>query len=199
VAHAGLVTYPNSGSWNAAVTGIANVAIPDPGPSGFTTIGTGTASVTYGSVVFSTSAALSNGTFYDIGASNLPPAIPAVLSSQQQTTGLPNILVTFPNPVEAFSLAYGTFNGTAVTFTLSNGDTFTQGSTGSSYAVPDFAGATDTTPFTSVLITTPGSAGDTNALNLNDVSFGSLVPEPASLVLSALGAIGLLAFGRRKR
>jgi hypothetical protein len=198
-ARAGLITYPNSASWTAAVSGVTNVGIPDPSPLGFINFGTGTASVTYGSLTFSTSAGLSNGTFYNIGPVN--SGDPAVLSSQLETTGTPNILVTFPSPVTAFSLDYGTFQGSSVTFALSNGDSFSQGSAANNnYTVPNFVGVTDTTPFTSVLLTT-SDPGRNNPLNINNVSFASIavVPEPASLLLLGLGAVGLIALTRRRK
>ena len=199
LSHAGLVTYPNSASWTTAVSGITNVNIPSPSPNPNINFGPAPASVVYSGVTFSTSATLSDGHLFNIGP--LESGFPAVLSSQLQTSAAldtPNILVTFASPVTAFSLDYATFLGTGVTFLLSNGDTFTQGSTvGGDYAVPDFVGATDTTPFTSVLITTPDGGDTSNGLNLNNVSFATVVPEPASLVMLGLGAIGLLAIGRR--
>jgi hypothetical protein len=199
--HASLLTYPNSASWTAAVSGVTNVSIPDPGGTGSLFIGAGNASVTYGGVAFSTSATLSNGDFFAIGPGFDSSANPPILSSQQETTGTPNILVTFPSAVTAFSLDYGTFQGASVNFTLSNGDTFSQGSTAiHNYSVPDFVGVTDTTPFTSVLITTT-DPGLNNPLDLNNVSFGSLavVPEPASLALAIIAAAGLVAALRRRR
>ena len=195
-ASAGVTTYPDFTSWSAAVSGVTTVTIPDPAPAEDIYIGTGNASVTYGSLTFSQSASLSNGNFFNVGF--LFSGDPAVLSSQEQTTGIPNILITFPNPVTAFAFNYGTFNGSAVTFLLSNGDSITQGSTGSGYAVPDFVGATDTTSFTSVLVTTPDTV-----LNLNNVSYGSLVPipEPASLSLLSIGIAGIAGYRslRKKR
>ena len=117
-----------------------------------------------------------------------------MLSSQEQTVGVANILITFPTIVYGFALNYGTFDGSAVTFTLSNGDSVTQGSTGSGYAVPDFIGATDGTPFTSVQVTSSDFV-----LNLNNVSYApSAVPEPTGLLLLGIGATGLLACSRRR-
>jgi hypothetical protein len=187
-AQASIVTYPNFASWSSAVSGTTSVTIPDPAPDPFAFIGSGSASVTYGGVTFSTNSVLSDGNFYNVGSGFSGSA--AVLSSQQQSFGVPNILVTLPSPVTAFSLnyGYGTFNGSAVTFLLSNGDTVTQGSTGSGYVVPDFFGVTDNNPFTSILVTSPDSI-----LNLNNVVYGNATatPLPASSTMMLIGLVGL--------
>jgi hypothetical protein len=193
-AFAGLTTYPDQASWTAAVSGVTTVTIPDVGGFGSQYFGTGDASVTYGGVVFSASSALGNGDLFNVSPefSTAPP----VVSDQQATSGLENILITFPTPVSAFALNYGTFGGSAVTFTLSNGDTFAQGSTGSGYFVPDFAGATDNS-FTSVLLTSPDYV-----LNVNNVSYANAnatTPEPSFYAALAVGLIGLAFFQRRRR
>jgi hypothetical protein len=189
-AQAGAITYPDYASWNAAVSGTTTVTIPDPAPLSYSYLGSGSASVTYSGLKFSTSSALSDSNFFNIGS--LFSGDPAVLSSQGQSFGVANILITLPEPDNAFAFDYGTYTGSDVTFLLSNGDTIIQGSTGSfGYLVPDFFGVTDTTSFTSVLVTTPD-----NVLDLNNLS--RPVPEPASMAL--LGT-ALIAFGvtRRRR
>jgi hypothetical protein len=87
---------------------------------------------------------------------------------------------------------YGTFGGSPVTFLLSNGDTFTQGSTASGYAVPDFVGARDSTAFTSILVTTPDSV-----LNLNNFVYA--VPEPSTWAMMLLGFLGLGFMAYRRK
>jgi len=191
-AQAGLVTYTDFAAWSAVVPNTASVTIPDPGSAGYAYFGSGSASVTYVGVQFSTDSTLSDGQFYNVGTifSGAPP----VLSSQQQSFGVANILITLPNPTNAFSLnfGYGTFNGGAVTFLLSNGDTFTQGSTGSGYAVPDFIAATDGTSFTSILVTTPDAV-----LNLNNLVYA--VPEPSTWAMMLLGFVGLGFMAYRRK
>jgi hypothetical protein len=194
-ARAGLVTYSSMSSWEGAVSGVTTVTIPNLAPDSFVFYGSGTASVTYSPLVFSTSASLGNGNFFNVGMGYFgAPA--AVLSDQVATVGVENILITFPTAVTGFALNFGTFNGSNVTFTVSNGDSVTEGTTGSDYAVPQFLGATDTTPFTSVLVTSPDYV-----LNINNVSFGSAIPEPASVTLLAAGtaALGGAAWRRRRK
>ena len=79
-----------------------------------------------------------------------------------------------------------------MTFTLSNGDSVVQGSTGTGYATADFVGVTDSTAFTSVLITAPDFG-----LNINNIAFA--VPEPSSFCLGVTGVIGLLGYAWRYR
>jgi hypothetical protein len=192
-ARAGIITYPDLPTWRSAVSEVTTVTIPDPSPQPFITLGSGSASVTYSGVTFSTNAAIGDGIFFNVGV--LFSHDPAVLSSQQVITGVANILITFPSPVVGFALNYGTFGGGAVTFTVTNGDTVTQGSTGSFYAVPDFVGATDSTPFTTVLVTSTDSV-----LNLNNVSYAlSAVPEPTSLALLGVSTAALLGYSRLRR
>jgi len=193
-AQAGLVTYADFASWSAAVPNTASVTIPDPGSAGYIYFGTSSASVTYSGVTFSQSSVLSDGNFYNVGS--VFSGNPAVLSSQDQSFGVANILITLPKATSAFSLdyGYGTFGGSSVTFLLSNGDSFTLGSTGSGYAVPDFVGAKDSTKFTSILVTTPDSV-----LNLNNLVYG--VPEPSTWAMMLLGFVGLgfMAYRRKAK
>src|ERR1017187_4447416 len=117
----------------SAFANTITVTFPDPGS--FTFLGNGTASVTYSGVTFSTQGALSDGNFWLIGTGF--GANPPDLSSQQQTFGVANILVTLPVYATYFSVNYGTFNASPVTFLASNGATATFGSTGSGYLTPD--------------------------------------------------------------
>ena len=187
-ASAALIAYSDLSSWNNRVSGVSTVTIPDPPlPDQYEYFGSGDASVNYGGLVFSTSSLLSDGEFYNIGTL-FSGSSQAVLSSQNQTTGIDNIRITFASAVHGFALNYGTFLGNNVTFTLSNGGSVTQLSSGGvSYDIPDFVGVTDTNSFTWVQVTSPDFA-----LNLNNVSSArSIVPEPSTFVLLALAGIGL--------
>jgi len=192
------VTFASYASWAAAVSGITDVTIPDPSPDAFIFLGKGDASVTYSGVTFSTQAALSDGNFFNVGP--LFSGSPAVLSSQEQSVGVANILITLPTAVTAFALnyGYGTFNGSSVTFALSDGFSIAQGSTGSGYNVGSFFGVTSDTAFTSVLVT----SADPQGLNLNNVVYGTAaVPEPSAIILLVmmLGTLGLTFRLSRKR
>jgi hypothetical protein len=201
-ASAAAVFYADFASWNTAVPSFTSLAIPDPGSSGYIHYGSGTTSTSYGGgVLFGTDAAWGDGDFFNIGPafSGFPP----VLSSQQQTVGLANILITLAAPVKAFALNFDTFNvpdkliGYDVTFTLSNGETVTLGSAGNSYNLGSFFGVTDSAPFQTILLTSLAPA-----LNINELKLGAAVvapiPEPATWVMLVLGFLGIGMFGARR-
>jgi len=188
-----LVTYSDYSSWSAAVPDVTTVVIPDP-PGGYINFGQGNQSVMYSGVVFSASAALGNGKFYVIGSTY--KTAPYALNDQQRSTGVSNILISFPSAVTGFALDFGTWDsgGTPVTFLLSNEDTFTKiGHLTYNYSTPDFAGATDD-PFTWVLVTT-----SSYALTITNVSY-SATPEPSDLtLLGSLTVLGGAVYLRRRR
>ena len=211
-ADAGLIVYTDSAAWNARVSGISTVSIPDPGsgdgngPPGTDVLGSGNVSVKFGSDTFSTHSLLGNAILFNIG--NQFSGSPAVLSSQATDSGSggqSNLLITFSGNETAFGLNFGSLFGNTVTFTLSNGDSFTEtppsnydfSIPGSGYAVPTFAGVTDTNPFNSVLLTTSSDVIDT--VNVNNVSTASAVPEPSTFALLGLGGIGLAIRTYRRR
>ncbi len=169
------------------------VTIPDLNPGGFVYYGSGDASVTYSGVTFTQAAALGNALLFNIG-SNYYFNADAALSSQQVGVGVENILITLPTFVTSFSVDYSTFNGGAVSFLLSNGGSFSQGSTGGvGYSVPDVF-SVSSTPFNSVLITSPDYV-----LTIGDVTFNSGVPEPATWAMMLVGFAGLGAMVRSSR
>lgn len=196
-ANATAVTYTDFASWSAAVPGYTTLEIPDPtSPLGYDLLGAGTASVTYNGVLFSTSAARGNGEFYNVGpdyaGSNGPSP---VLSSQGQTSGVANILITLAAPVKVFALNFDTFFGTNVKFSLSNGYTVTLPSVGNAYDLKSFFGVIDDHAFQTILLTSSDTALNINALKLGAVSS---VPEPATWVMLVLGFLGIGVFAARR-
>ena len=168
------------------------VTIPDPGlDPDYIFFGRGDASVTYSGVLFSQQAALSDGSFFNVGPGF--SGRPAVLSSQGQANGVANILITLPVAATDFSVNFGTFFGGDLTFLLSNGYTTTLVSIGSGYAVPDlfsYSGAA----FDSVQITSPAYA-----LNINNISYNPVSPVPEPGTGAMLGTAVLAAAGALRR
>jgi hypothetical protein len=168
------------------------VTIPDPDPEPFIFFGTGDASVTYNGVTFVQQDSIGTAALFNVG--HLLSGLPAVLSSQSRG-GLDNILIILPNATTSFSLDYGTFLGSSVTFLLSNGDSFTQGSTGNNtYDTPDFFSVTDT-PFTSVLVTSADAVMDINNISYGDTT---TTPEPGTLVMLGSGILAAAGTVRRR-
>jgi hypothetical protein len=194
-ADAGLVTYADFPSWNAATASYTAITIPNPlSVSGFDSFAGD--SVSYSGVTFSSDTSKYNGGFFNVGP--VFSGQPAVLAAQQLDFDLVNILITFAGPVTAFSLDLGTFGGYDVTFLLSNGHTDTKTTTAGVYETKNFFGATDSTPFTFVLLTSADES-----LFLNNVRFGvavAAVPEPSTWAMMLLGfaGVGMLAYRRRR-
>jgi hypothetical protein len=189
-AKGGLMTYSTPSSWSSVVTGVQTAVIPN----AYRSINP---SLTVNGVTFSQNNALGNGILFNVGPVAGFAPYPA-LSDQDPTVGLANILIVFSSPVTAFALPYGTQYGGNVTLTLSNGDSTTVSSTANVYGLPDYIGITDTTPLTSVQITTTDPI-----VTIGNVSFGNLVggtvAEPSSLVLSGIAVAGVMAYTWRRR
>jgi hypothetical protein len=177
------------------------VAIPDSGDFQF--LGNGDASVTYEGVTFSQSASRSNGNLFNVGT-GFSGAVSAVLSSQQQTTGLPNILITLPRLAYGISISYSTFRDSNVFFQFSNGEDlleFNQGN-GFSYALNSLFTYTSANAFTSILLIASDGAGNlNNGLNLGQISYSDVtggVPEPAAWTMM-IGGMGVVGGAMRRR
>jgi hypothetical protein len=176
---------------SAAHAATFTVTIPDR-PSEY--IGTGDASVTYDGVTFSTSTAYGSTFLFNVGPSS--GANPRVISSQQATAGIPNLLVTLPELATNITIKYGTFLGSTVNFLVSSGANMVLGSSSSAgYTFPDsfiFNG-----PVQSVLLTTSDST-----LNIGSVSYTlsepSDAPEPATWAMF-IGGFGLIGATMRRR
>ncbi len=167
------------------------VDIPDPSPAPFIDYGTGDASVVYGGVTFSQSAAIGDAVLFNVGP--LFSGDPAVLSSQGASSGVDNILITLPVFTTSLSINYGTFNGSQVTFLLGNGASFTFGSTGSGYLTPDGIGFGSSAAFNTLLITSSDAV-----LNINHLTYDSSAPEPATWAMLLVG-FGLVGASVRRR
>lgn len=212
-ADATAVTYANFTLWSAAAPGSTPVTIEEPIPNvvdledppnlvpGVQYFGSGTASASYGGVLFQTNGALSDGHFFNVG-SDFSGSLP-VLSSQAQSFGVANILITLAAPVKAFALNFDTYdglddgiaNGTTVSFTLSNGQTLPLDSMGNAYDLASFFGVVDDTPFKWILLTSSDPV-----LSINELSIGAAVapiPEPATWVMLLLGFAGICLFRAR--
>jgi hypothetical protein len=188
-ANATVTFYSNFASFNAAAPSFDTITIPDVGDFEF--FGVGDASVTYDGVTFSQSASLGNGDFFNVSPGN--SGVRAVISSQFQSSGVANILITLPASVTAFAFDYGTAFGGDVTFKLSDGNTTTFGGGGFFYLTPGFFGVTDSGGITSVLVTSPDLV-----LNINGV-----VPVPEAptwaMMLAGFAGLGFAGYRRIRR
>jgi hypothetical protein len=192
-ARGGLTFFSTAPSYNAATTGntavnftgiaSANNFVQENVPPG----------LTVGGVNSTIDTTKSNGSLFvvDAGFSNNFFHV-TILDSQFSSTTNDNILITLPHAVTAAAFDFGSNNGSTVTFALSTGDTFTRSTTAQSI---QFVGLTSTLPFTTVEFSQPTGGG----LVLQDLVFGTAVPEPGSITLVATSGLVLLGYGLRRR
>jgi hypothetical protein len=189
-ADAGFTTYTDQASFSAATTGLTNINfnghVSSPTtfigyaiPSGYTDAATGTNFTFTNSVgddINITGRNYYGTNYFSTDTLNYSSSIPPTAAE----------VITLPGSARAFSLMFSSYNISApVTFTLSNGDSYTA-PTSSAFGTVDFLGFTDTTAFTSVTISS-------HKEYLLSVSYqGSAVPEPSSLILMAF-PLALLA------
>jgi len=189
-ARAGIIVYPDRISFGAAVPGATvetfdEVAAP-------TTILNGTAfnGVTYTS---STGNPL-------ITSAYLPLSPPNTLGEDVNGFFAPSdtITFTFPGPVTSFGVSISTFDTSTGGYTATDNlgdvvgsffDPFPGFSNG------EFVGYTSTVPFSAVTIAAPGGFSFT----LDNLSYASAVPEPATLCLLGIGALCLVGHKSRRR
>ncbi|MBX3439088.1 MAG: PEP-CTERM sorting domain-containing protein, partial [Planctomycetaceae bacterium] len=190
---AGMMTYTDYASWNHAVTNVTPVTIPDV----TSYLGPASASVTFDGVTFATDGAFGDPHLFTVSTS-ITSTIP-ILSVQQGTQGLNVFLLTFPTPITAFSMNFGTFSrfsGINLIILSTQGRDFLLG-TGDGYATGGFIGVVESTPFQTVHLVSSIS----DVINVGNVAYADAasVPEPGSLSLFGMGAIGMIGFFRRRR
>jgi hypothetical protein len=180
-------------SGTTAEAAIVTVGIPQPSGGAFDFLGAGDASINYDGVTFLQSSSLSNGNFYNVGTAYSGSA--AVVSSQQQSVGVPNIKIALPYAVTDLSIKFGTFNGSDVTFAIAGGVSTMLPSTGSGYLALDVYNSGLQPLFTSIILSSSAS----DILDVSSISFGTPTPEPAAwaTMVIGLGAVG--AAMRRRR
>ncbi|WP_293681469.1 PEPxxWA-CTERM sorting domain-containing protein [uncultured Phenylobacterium sp.] len=188
-----MTIFSDEASWSAAVGSVTTVATPD---MGVLFVGSGDVSLPFESLVFLTDASIGDGDVFLVGPGFSGNAF-SVLSHQQLISGTPNFRVNLPDPVTAFGVNLSEFQGSDIDFEFSNGDSFTlTGLSPSGYDPTTFFGAISTSAFSSVLIRSTG--GVEEALNIQSVSFGGVVPEPTSWALM-IGGFGMAGAALRRR
>jgi hypothetical protein len=147
-------------------------------------------------VTFNQDPAISTGGMFVMGKNTSYFPGDAMLSPQGSTTGVDSVLATLPSSFTAIGMDFGVCNWdilSTFTFTLSTGDMFSRLNVGG--PTMDFFGVVSTAPITSITISKPGGY----AVNMDDFTFGTAVPEPSTFVLLAIAALGLFAWQRRQQ
>lgn len=191
VVKADLVFYSTRGQFDAGTTAQTNINFEGlAANNGFIFYST-PPGVTLSGANFNINHTNNNGNLYAIGQNFYYPGT-SVLSSQQTTIGLNNIVVTLPGLFTAFAVDVGSFGASNVTFTLSTGDVFNINTP--NYPAFSFVGFASTLAFNSVRIETTD-----NVLNIDNVSFATAVPVPSGMILAGVGVITLAGYSWRKR
>ena len=192
----GLTVYNSLASFEAATTGLTDVnfngvTLNPSGfndyiiPTGYTDAATGT-NFTFlnatGDNINITSANFYGPNFFPDNTINESTSIPPTSSE----------LITLPSSSTAVGLLISTFDKATYTYTLSNGDAYTDPSP-PSFGNLAFLGFTDTASFTTLTI-----SGGTGVFIL-DLKFGAAVPEPTSLALAGISAVAGLGVLARRR
>jgi len=191
--NAALIAYTDYASWSSAVTGITPVTIPD--VNAF--LGYAPASATFSDVTFSTDVAFGDPLMFAL-SSSFTSTFP-IVTVQQGTRGFTVLELTFPTPITAYALNYGTFTRFTLVnmIILSTGDRELLPGTGDGYMAGGFIGIVGTTPFHKVTF----ASSIAEVFNVGNVAYAHAapVPEPGTLTLFGLGACGLIGLARRRR
>jgi hypothetical protein len=184
------VIYNNPAAWQNAVSGATTINFEGIAPvNGYTYIGSGPGtSFTLGGVQFAIGPA-SNGNLFIIGDNFYYPGT-AVISSQESTTPVNDLLITLPRPVTALGFFFGDFDGDTATITLSDGTVAFPTAVEVPYL--GFFGVTSNIGITSVGISAVDITTPDIVLNVASLSTGVVSPEPAEMV-PLLALIALLA------
>jgi hypothetical protein len=194
--HAGLVFYPDRTAFNAATTGVTMIGFEGIAPpDGFTFYGHSPLTLSGATFTASTSNLfVESSTYYATHFFHIPYNLGSGDFLLSGNFAPADLSISLPGPSTAFALDLGTFDSinSQVSFKLSSGDTF---SVSAPYPTSMFVGFTSTVPITSVdLLITSGDRQDT--LSVDNVSFGAIVPEPASLTLFGIGGVAALGYRR---
>ncbi|MBS0265242.1 MAG: PEP-CTERM sorting domain-containing protein [Planctomycetes bacterium] len=186
---AGVTIYADQASFNAATSGITTIGFEGIAPAdGFTAYGPG-GSLTLSGVTFTAGAGVdlfvNSSTYYAV---NQPPSYDLGSGDYLLAGNLAPTLLDVQLPgsgMSAVAFYFGTFDDSTsqVQITLSTGDVLTLSA---SYPTSTFVGFTSTSPITSLeLLITGGDRQDT--LTLDNFQFGTVVPEPGSIIVLCIG------------